>query len=62
MDRERVADEKYRPLKKALQLTVKRIERALGAGELPERRLIEEFVSAVSTMPNGTPVCVATAL
>jgi XXXCH domain-containing protein len=50
MDQERVADQKYRPLKKAMQQTMKRIERSVHAGALPERGLVEEFVSQVRIM------------
>lgn len=41
---------KFRPLKKAMQQTFKRLRQAAQAGVLPNRRLVDEFSDQVRVM------------
>jgi XXXCH domain-containing protein len=50
MDRTRLAEEKFRPLKKRMQATVKRLKDAAQDGRLPERADWTEFIDQVGIM------------
>jgi len=49
-NRNEVAEQKFRPLKKQLQQTVKRLSQSVRADGLPARQDVEEFVSQVAIM------------
>jgi len=50
MDRKRLAEEKFRPLKKRMQATMKRIKEAALTGTLPDRGLTSELLDQVRIM------------
>lgn len=50
MDRRTLAEQKFRPLKKAMQQTFKRLRQAGQAGTLPEGGVVEEFIDQVRVM------------
>ena len=50
MDRKRLAEEKFRPLKQRMRGTVQRLKAAARAGTLPERGVVAEFVDQVRVM------------
>lgn len=50
MERERIAEQKFRPLKKMMQQTFKRLKQAAQAETLPERRVVNEFIDQVGIM------------
>jgi len=50
MERARLAEEKYRPLKRRMQATLKRLKAAAREGRVPEREVVAEFVDQVRIM------------
>lgn len=50
MDRKRLAEEKFRPLKKRMQATVKRLKEAAQDGILPKRADVSALLEQVEVM------------
>jgi XXXCH domain-containing protein len=50
MERRRLLEEKFRPLKKRMQATVKRLKQAAHDGVLPERQDVSELIDQVGMM------------
>ena len=50
MERKRLLEEKFRPLKKRMQATVKRLKEAAQDGVLPRRQDVTEFIDQVAMM------------
>lgn len=50
MERARLAEQKFRPLKKMMQQTFTGIKRAVQASALPEKRAVDEFTEQVRIM------------
>lgn len=50
MNKKALADQKFRPLKKQMQQTFKRIKQAIRADSIPEKRDVDEFNCQVAIM------------